>query len=48
MSKKHWEEQTDRGVELLQLCLNFQPEKDGIQRPAINEIHKGKTLDDLL
>lgn len=46
MSKKSWEQQADRGVELLQLCSDLQSEKDGIQRPAINEINKSKTLDE--
>lgn len=47
MSKKHvWQQQSDRGIELLQLCSELQSEKDGVDRPAINQIDKSKTLDD--
>jgi len=43
--KKPWEVQADRGVELLQLCSDLQSEKDGVNRPKINQIDKSKTLD---
>jgi hypothetical protein len=39
------EEQSDRGVELLKLCLKMQCEKDGVNRPEVFEIDKSKTLD---
>ena len=43
--KKPWEVQADRGVELLQLCSDLQSEKDGVNRPKINQIDMSKTID---
>jgi hypothetical protein len=41
----NWKTQIDKGIELLQLCSDLQSEKDGVDRPNINEIDKSKTLD---
>jgi hypothetical protein len=34
-----------RSIELVALCQNLQSEKDGVDRPALWEIDKTKTLD---
>ncbi len=44
-NRKPWEVQADRGVELLQLCSDLQSEKDGVNRPKINQIDMSKTID---
>lgn len=40
-----WQQQVEKGIELLQLCADLQSEKDGIDRPKINQIDPTKTLD---
>lgn len=40
-----FEQEVDRGVELLTLCQQLQSEKDGVDRPAPFEINKTKTRD---
>ncbi|ODS23602.1 hypothetical protein AB835_08295 [Candidatus Endobugula sertula] len=41
-----YQEQVERGVELLALCQQLQSEKDGVDRPAVGSIDKSKVLDD--
>ncbi|WP_425263820.1 hypothetical protein [Vibrio owensii] len=45
MDKPVWEIQAERGIELLQLCSDLQSEKDGVDRPDIDQIDLTKTLD---
>lgn len=40
-----FEQEVDRGIELLTLCQQLQSEKDGVDRPAPLQIDKSKTLD---
>src|SRR3546814_2072531 len=44
MTDKHREE-IERGIELLRLCQQLQSEKDGIDRPGLEEFDKTKVLD---
>ena len=43
---KSWQEQVDRGIELLALCQRLQSEKDGVDRLEPFLIDKTKTLDE--
>ncbi|MCL2297733.1 MAG: hypothetical protein FWC38_06430 [Proteobacteria bacterium] len=43
---KTWQEQVDRGIDLLKLCQQLQSEKDGVDRPDPFIIDKTKVLDE--
>jgi hypothetical protein len=43
---QQWEEQVDRGIELLKLCYELQSKKDGVDRVALFGTDKTKIWDE--